>query len=155
MSIMFSYQLAYKKGRHALVDLILNGTPNENFHIVDRLPARSTSHSNLMTKINTKYPGTEWIGIQQTGDTRLPVVLVAKIQTPIGLVLAWRNGWNMGHYNFIVHAGDTIYNRMSVRETMSLIKILCLNDDELPLIVHTENTCKKNKDLIMKRLTKT
>jgi hypothetical protein len=151
MSNMCSYQLAYKKGRRALVDLILNGTPNENFFIVDQLPTKSTSHSNLMTEINVKYPKTKWIGVQQVGDSRLPVILMAKIQTPTGLVLAWRNGWNMGHYNFIVHAEGKIYNRMSVRETMDLISILSLNNNELPLIVHT-GLCEENKRLVMKRL---
>ena len=154
MSNMCSYQLAYKKGRRALVAFILKGTPNENFFIVDLLPAKSTSHSNLMTEIDNKYPRTKWVGVQQVGDSRLPVILIAKIQTPIGLVLAWRNGWNMGHYNFIVHAEGKIYNRMSVKETMDLISILSLNDNELPLLLHTD-LCEQNKALIMKRLTKT
>ena len=149
---IFCYQMSYKNSRPVLVDVLLTGDDSKShFKLTKDLPAKSTCQSKLMRLINDKYPDTEWIGFRKEFHNPGQVGLVAKIPTRLGTVLAWRNGWNAGDYNYLIHAAGKTYNRNDLTEVMSLIHILLIPKEELPLHLHTE-LCEKNQSVLMERL---
>lgn len=142
-----SYQLTEARHNHSVIDLILKGESPDL--ILTEAPKQSVSHSIFWLKISRTYPETEWVGIKRQGDPH--GALVAKIPTKIGLVITWRNGWGHSAYNFKTYAAGQMYHRGNVNETIELIKVLLIEDVDIPL--HLNDTLfHKNKTILLNRL---
>lgn len=107
---------------------------------------RVTKFANIVTK---KFSNVEWLVMELSTSTYTS--LVAKIHTPSGLVIAFRNGWNMSQYNFAIWHKDNWHFRQNAADTVEWIDMLISPIEQMPLFIHSK--CKKHREFATKMLT--
>ena len=104
--------------------------------------------SKFANNINKKFSNVEWLVLELNTSTYSS--LVAKIPTDHGLVIAFRNGWNMSQYNFAIWHKDHWHFRSNVADTVEWIEMLLAPIEQMPLFIHSE--CKKHREFAIKML---
>jgi hypothetical protein len=134
----------YKSGARYII------TPIEHPHL-----SRTSKFANIVTK---KFSNVEWLVMElstatYTSLTRRNAIMamVAKIPTDRGLVIAFRNGWNMSQYNFAIWHKDHWHFRSNAADTVEWIEMLLAPIEQMPLFIHSE--CKKHREFAIKMLT--
>jgi hypothetical protein len=150
--------------RAIALDAILNNRPmSAELPAYKNLPAKdgaryilaSIEHPHLnrgsrfANNITKKFSNVEWLVMELSTATHTS--LVAKIPTDRGLVIAFRNGWNMSQYNFAIWHKDYWHFRMNAADTMEWIDMLLAPMEQMPLFIHSE--CKKHREFAIKMLS--
>jgi hypothetical protein len=111
-------------------------------HNIDWALSHDTPFSKAVTE---KYKDVVWLEMRSRSIRGTQVAQVAKISTPAGLVMAWRNGWNAASGNFVVWFKDVWHSRRSMGEVLELIEMLTGDEKRLPLYLNSKS--ERNKTL--------
>jgi len=104
------------------------------FMTVDKIPNRVFKRSVFVSMLTKLFPQTIWKGLTHTTSNRR-IAAVAIVDVPDGRLIAFRNGWDSGMYNFVIYYKDKTYYRKNVGGTVELIQILTAGSDNLPLYI--------------------
>jgi hypothetical protein len=139
-----SFCMAHKEDRPKLVELLIKvvhpcrfdfGTP----WVITPVDFALTKDTPFSREVSRRFPKVEWRRLHRDIG---PACLVAKIHTDAGLVITWRNGWDMSQYNFAVWFKDQFH----FRDACELAEILTSPEKNLPLFIHSTN--EKNKIMV-------
>jgi hypothetical protein len=151
-----SFNMMAKNERKEVIDLLLHGKVQAQtgillsrkgwpqpsgrsyaFYLIKPpFPVRSTSHSKLYQGIKKIFPDAEWVGLRMSTS---PVIsMVAKIPTPAGMVMVWRNAWNHGAYNFVTYeeALDQFYFCGEAKTAIEMTRVIASDVKDLPLYIN-------------------
>ena len=148
-----SFCMAHKEDRPKLVELLIkvvhpcrfdSGTP----WTITPVDFALTKDTPFSREVSRRFPKVEWRRLHRSTG---PACLVAKIHTDAGLVITWRNGWDMSQYNFAVWFNGQFHFRANYKDACELAEILTSPEKDLPLFIHCTN--EKNRDYVLNHLT--
>lgn len=154
-----SFTLAHAPERLKVLKLLNGGGKSwysrEYHHTFNIRTPPKGNRSQFVKRITKLFPQTVWKGLELVwGRT----TVFSKKQTSVAIVnvpeeaplVAFRNGWDCGKYNFIIYFKNKTYHRQNVEGTVELIQILIGSNNLLPL--YMGSTIPENVQVVTDRL---
>lgn len=129
------------KDRKDVVDLILHGcvylshNSSSKSWTLKKATQRAVNYSSFYKEGHKVLPTAKWLVLK--ADSSKKTCIIAKVKTPNGVVFGGRNGWNRGHYNFIIYNQSTnkFFNCSTWRATLDIMEVLTADEKNLPLFI--------------------
>lgn len=154
-----SFTLVHAPEKLKVLKMILNGQrkswySRQYHHTFSIINPPKNNRSQFAKEMTRLFPKVVWKGLELAwGRTVLfkKQTFVAVVDVPEEEpLIAFRNGWDCGKYNFIIYCKNKIYHRQNVEGTVELIQILTDGNNLLPL--YMGSTIPENIKIVESRL---